>query len=856
MPPYTPPNPPALIQPVAPQSVSDRSSSSHGTKQLAQVNKIEVVSPTSGSEGSILLPISSPTAEDRSSNQTTPSVVEFYYANPNEIPLSQSPNRSATTEKSAVILGTPISVGQDSPEQNTPNRDSFSPQQNWVESSQILDSSVANFQTQTSPQTLVLQGLNQSRSNLKTGGAKVLITQERGGEVREFQWPEVSPDIESSPTPTQEAQPSTPAPANLPQETISVVEVVADHQEYDQQQQVITAHGNVIMRFAQAILTAERLQVNLTSRLAVADGKEVTLKRGNQVLRGNRFEYYFVQDKGLILNANGEIYQPTFASDFSPGLSTGTGSSTITDQPLSDRLVARQPLQSITSPGGYQFSAGSTRDFALIGESGSDSDSATTQSGGQINRLRFQAERVNFYPGGWDAINVRLTNDPFSPPELEVRADTAKFRNIEPLVDELTTTNSRLVLDQGFSPPIFQDRLVFDRRPRQPGLIQFKFDGDDRGGLFVQRPFAIIDTQAVLFQITPQYLIQKAFFPESFNLPPRLANNDGPFNPSVFGLKTDLDIKFAPRTTFVATANLPSLDFDFFEDNLRAKVRLQQKIGDLGLPHLLNIDYNYRERLFNGSLGFQTVESSFGATVISPEITLGDTGINLRYQAGIQNINSETDIQTLIDQNEGDNIVNLTRYQGAAVISRNFSLWQGQTLPPTPEEGLRYSPVPVQPYLQITTALTGVTSYYSNGDAQPSLTGSIGLQGQLGHFSRPYLDYTGFNITYAQGIRGSESPFKFDRFVDTQTLSLGVTQQIYGPVRVGFQSSFSLNKDEDISTDYFLEYSRRTYSVILRYNPTLSIGSFNLKINDFNWLGDPDPFDGSGIRPVIQGVEQ
>ncbi|MGH2414415.1 MAG: DUF3769 domain-containing protein, partial [Microcystaceae cyanobacterium] len=201
-----------------------------------------------------------------------------------------------------------------------------------------------------------------------------------------------------------------------------------------------------------------------------------------------------------------------------------------------------------------------------------------------------------------------------------------------------------------------------------------------------------------------------------------------------------------------------------------------------------------------------------------------------------------------------NNRTNLTRYQGAATLSRGFLLWQGEALPPTPEEGLRYTPTLVVPYVSLYANLTGVTSFYSNSDSQPSLTGTIGLSGQFGHFSRPFFDYTGFSIFYTQGIRGSESPFLFDRFVDTQTISLGITQQIYGPFRFGIQTSFSLTENNEISTNYFLEYSRRTYNIILQYNPVLSIGSVNLRINDFNWIGDPEPFGGSGIRPVVQGV--
>ena len=222
-----------------------------------------------------------------------------------------------------------------------------------------------------------------------------------------------------------------------------------------------------LMRFNNAVLTADRLQVNLPNRIAIANGN-VALKRGEQTLRGRRFEYFFFRDSGVITDANGEVYQQTASRDFSPTLPTDEGSDIIPYRPLSDRLAASQPLQRVTKADGFQFVLGGIRN---ISGSSDGTSLPSPEAGGQINRLRFRAERVEFDTDKWQAINVRLTNDPFSPPELEVRADTATFRNVAPLVDELTTTNSRVVFDQGFSLPIFQDRLVFDRRPRQPGLF-------------------------------------------------------------------------------------------------------------------------------------------------------------------------------------------------------------------------------------------------------------------------------------------------------------------------------------------------------------------------------------------------
>jgi hypothetical protein len=201
-----------------------------------------------------------------------------------------------------------------------------------------------------------------------------------------------------------------------------------------------------------------------------------------------------------------------------------------------------------------------------------------------------------------------------------------------------------------------------------------------------------------------------------------------------------------------------------------------------------------------------------------------------------------------------NNRVDLTRYQVSAALNRSFLLWQGTALPPTPTEGLRYTPNPVTPNLALFTGLRGVASAYSNGETQTNLTASIGIAGQLGRFSRPFLDSTSFYLFYSYTALEGESPFLFDRVADTQTISAGITQQIYGPFRFGIQTAYSLNRDREIDTIYTLEYSRRTYAISLSYSPIRESAAINFRISDFNWSGDPGQFSGLGATTVEGGV--
>ncbi len=647
----------------------------------------------------------------------------------------------------------------------------------------------------------------------------------------------VETPVEIQTTPTEEAAPSPSAPGNVAPVSNRIVELNADRQEYDEQRQIVTAEGNVILRLNGGVIDADSLQVNLSNRIAVGDGN-VAVTRGEQVLRGERFTYNFIQNTGELLNASGEIFIPSASQDLSVNLATDVSAGGVSANPPSDRITANQPRQDVTSTGGIGVSVGGGRDINNV---------ALPQQGGVIRRLSFQAQQVEFYPEGWQAQNVRITNDPFAPPELELRADTVTLIRETPQRDRIVTTRQRLVFDQGLSIPIPKDETVIDRSEREvtPGLFQVGLDSDERGGVFIERSFSPINSEQVQLTVTPQFFTQAAVFESGGNV----------LDPDLYGLRSKLQANLGERTQVRGRASITSLDLSQLEDNLRASLRLSQSIGDAARPHILTAEYSYRDRLFNGSLGYQTVQSSLGGVLTSPVIALGSTGIALSYQAGAQLINAESDRADLLENGDSDRI-SLSRLQASVALNRGFALWQGTALAATPTEGLRYTPAPVIPYVSLFTGLKGVSSLYSSGDSQNTITGTIGIQGQFGHFSRRFFDYTGFNVSFSQDIRSGLSPFLFDRSVDNKVLDLGFVQQIYGPFRFGIQASLNLDTGENISTDYVLEYSRRTYGVALRYNPVLALGSLSLRISDFNWNGGSNLFSDSEVQPVLNGVRQ
>ncbi|MEG4985592.1 DUF3769 domain-containing protein [Microcoleus sp. BR0-C5] len=649
--------------------------------------------------------------------------------------------------------------------------------------------------------------------------------------------PGTAPAPRTPPAPRPKPKPAAPgvrtAPSGrtvpFPVTPADTIEVKADSQEFDDKQQIVTAVGNVVVRFRQTVIDADRAIVNLVTRQVVASGN-VAYTRGQQVVRGQRMEFNLGLNSGAVEQARGEIFLPAAGSELTPTLPTDISAGTILEQPLSDRITSQQPLRGVKSPGAATVTIGGGGQLAA------------PQVTGAVNRVRFEAERIELLPDGARvATNIRLTNDPFSPPEFEYRARRATIRRISPTAEELVTTKPRLVFDNRVKIPVYPRRQVFDSRQQNGPCLTFGYDGGDRGGLYAECGFEVLQNGPVRLTLTPQIYLQRVVEKHGGN----------PFSPDSYGLKARLRASLGPRTSLDGSAIFLSLeDFpNLPENSFRGNLRLRQLIG----THSLAAEYSYRDRLFNGSLGYQTVQSSLGAVLTSPVIQLGSTGINLSYQAGFQFINADTDRADLLEPVRENNRVDLGRSQVSFALSRGFNLWEGEPLPRTPTQGLRYTRTPVVPFLQLALGLRGVGTYYSSGDRQNSIAPSVGIQGQFGHFSRPFLDYTGFNVTYTQVGRDGISPFLFDRLVDLRVLSFGLVQQVYGGFRVGFQSAINLESGETISTNYTLEYSRRSYAIILRFNPERQVGSLTFRISDFNWNGTPQPFSGDA-RTVEGGV--
>lgn len=559
-------------------------------------------------------------------------------------------------------------------------------------------------------------------------------------------------------------------------------------QTYDRDEAQFRAEGNVELRFERALLQADLVEVDLDTRIVMATGN-VRLEVGEQRVRGDRLEYDLSGETGTFFNASGELNLDTLPRD-------------TTRTPLPNDPLRRSPTIAFTRPQET------------------------------VRFLRFTAEAITFTDSTWTGTNVRITNDPLEPPELELQSDTVTVRTFADGTTVIYPTGNRLAFDRAFFLPLPNRQFRLDSFARQsPIAIDYE---DDDGGLVVLYNLELLDDPNASFVLSPKV------FPQQI-----VGNPDGAFGG--FGFNTAYRIRHANRQVTSLLTELNGLVLSQFDRRFRAVLSHQIPTAEGGTA---SFRYGYRQRFGADIIGTQTVQHQLGTAYASPVYPLGNSGIEASFTASVDYLDApgERDISDPISEELADESdrLQLTRFRLGAAVTKSFPLWE---LPVDPDPlRLRFSSSPIQQGVWLNTGISGSESLYTDGKSQTYVAGSVGIETVFGEFIDDSFDYTGLNVTYSNGILRGASPFFFDRIISRERLRVGLLQQVYGPIRFGVETSIDLETRRRLDSIYTLGYDRRTYGFTVRYNPVQRSGGFRLRIDDFNWADIPRDIDGTG-RP-------
>jgi hypothetical protein len=466
---------------------------------------------------------------------------------------------------------------------------------------------------------------------------------------------------------------------------------------------------------------------------------------------------------------------------------------------------------------------------------------------GTISRWRIQASRLTLTPATFSGERVAFSNDPFTPAQ--------SWMDSEDVVGTLQA-NGDTVIQAKRNEVVLEDRLRIPARRRtviakkeeeveNPWV--FGVDREDRDGFFLGYNARMRIGERGSLTLQPQLLVERALdgTTNSYPYPWQSAGAKAVEQPATaadaFGLEARID------TPFLGFDALARLDVSTFNpDNIANGTRsLGELTRNLPLPWLgstkLRLFGAYRFRTWNGTLGEQDVYSAFGG-FLEKEGTLPNWGrlnTNYLWRMGLGNYQS--------GEFNSTNLADLWRANAIGSLNVSLPLWTGKPAPPTVLEGFANTPQPVVPGLTLNANFQGTLAYYGDGTNQNTLSLSGGPTLTLGHFIKPFLDFTQLTITGGGTLRQGQSPFSFDRAVDLGTLGIGLTQQLVGPLV--FSGGVGLNVDpnstnfgEVLQSYLELRWQRRSFDVGVFFSPYDGLGGVRVRLHDFNFNGPGVPF--------------
>jgi len=479
------------------------------------------------------------------------------------------------------------------------------------------------------------------------------------------------------------------------------------------------------------------------------------------------------------------------------------------------------------------------------------------ESRGELNRLRFQASNLVIQGNRWSSREVAFTNDPFTPAQSWTIGYEVETQFEDEGITRIQARRTRIVLSNRVVVPGINRAVI------GADALQLTVDADrrDREGIYLgyNLPPIRIGEKGKL-ELQPQFMVQRAIEgrTSSYTAPgkslagPRV--NQRLRAGDLFGLTAALDVPF-DRFRLEADTSVSTLAPDNLAAGTRSIVRLSTPLALAGHSSSQGQLFgSYRERVYNGSLGLQTVVYSYGGQLegslrFNPDPAdptddqrrapyFGPVEFDWRAVAGSYQA-------TLFDTDRLD-----TQWRGRlnAGLTSSLRLWEASLDPQAGEiSALRYSAQPVRPGLALNFGMASSLARYGDGDRQNTLTLFAGPALTLGRFRRPWFDYTQIALLVGGTLRDGASPFGFDRAVDLGTLSFRAAQQLYGPLVLEAGATVNIDSNSgfyrDVSYSYLeLKLEQRSYELGVYYSPYDGIGGIRIRLNDFSFRGSGTPF--------------
>jgi hypothetical protein len=479
------------------------------------------------------------------------------------------------------------------------------------------------------------------------------------------------------------------------------------------------------------------------------------------------------------------------------------------------------------------------------------SDSGTRFITGTLSRWRVQARRLRFTPTTFSGDRIGFANDPFTPAQSWIDSRDV-VGTLLPNGDTLIKARSnQLWLEDRLPIPVTRRTTIRkDKEEEVTNRWVLGYDQEDRDGFYLgyEVPIRIGDEEKTRVYFQPQFMLERAInsSTDSYPAPGEPVDSGTEEQPAdtsdLFGFEAKLEMPIPGGFDLSARGEVTTFNPENIPDGSRAFAEAERRVNlPLVGSSTLRLFGAYRLRVWNGSLGEQDVYSAYGVSLEDEGKIPSLSRFNGSYfwRAGLGNYRAEAF--------DNDDLTRLWRGNLVGALNLDFPIWTGKPAPATASEGLASTPTPIVPGLKFRANLLGTAAYFGDGSYQNTFSVSGGPALTLGHFVKPFLDYTDLSISGSVTLRGGASPLSFDRAVDLGTLGVGLTQQIAGPLV--FSGGIGLNVDAgsdfygEVTGSYLeLRWQRRSYEIGVYYSPYDGLGGVRVKLNDFNFQGPGLPY--------------
>ena len=616
------------------------------------------------------------------------------------------------------------------------------------------------------------------------------------------------------------------------------LQIISDKQLRTQDN--IIAEGNVVIQNGNSILVADKFEYNLRFEKISLFGN-IRFISNEQFFEASELDYDLKNQKGFIKDVYGAI---NFDSLETLKISKEIDN-TINEEIFEDTKIKNVKLNSTSKLGFEELD---------LKEEGTLVKKVSSQKFilelNDPQEWRFKTNRIDINNNEWFSEKLILTNDPFNKPQLVIKNNGFRIINLD----------GEIIIKSRWSTIVLDNKLFIPTGPRRYKIDEdslfrwgFGYDKDAKDGFFLTRNF---DPQYFGNKNNARLNIKKEFY-----LQRALKDKTSSFskkNESILAAKSERDIEFLDyfglegnfktnfkNFNFNSDFSLNSLELDKFKKSFINKSEIYTILySKNGLNSKKETKFsffgNYRDKVWNGSLGEKEIISAYGLKIIkSNKWTDNNVNKSSTIAASYGDYQSSDRVDSL-------KIINRERLNIFLERSHSYPVWNPKKNNFINNDHI-YSPEIIPKRLNI-NAQTKVDLYrYGDNNYQDLLIFKVGPELTLGDFKKKILDYTNISIYQKRTFANGTSPFGFDQSADNNTVEFNIKQQIIGPLTIDYKTEYnfdvnSLKYKKFFNTKYDLTWNRRAYSIGLYYNQETKTGGLNFKINSFNFEGYGENF--------------